>query len=176
MTREEARKAVEAHLGIGSSADPEVAILEDSTLERDFGWVFFYQSTEFIRSGDYADSLAGNAALIVDRTTGELFETGTAHPTGEYIRNYEFSGNPHDPPGSSLEIYRANSSANRVEASRLLSKACSVGVAQAMRGLDGVTAGCAYSIAAGSSDLAREICEALARLGFDARQLPRSAA
>ncbi len=35
--------------------------------------------------------LAGNAPLIVNRFTGEVVTTGTAHPTEYYLAQYEAS-------------------------------------------------------------------------------------
>lgn len=40
-------------------------------LEKDSGWIFFYNSKEFLESGDELDSLAGNGPLLV-LTSGKL--------------------------------------------------------------------------------------------------------
>ena len=44
-------------------------------------WMFYYNTKEFIRSGDFKYALAGNAPLIMDRADGKLYVTGTAHPS-----------------------------------------------------------------------------------------------
>jgi hypothetical protein len=72
----------------------KLAILDDSTEEHEFGWVFFYNSVKFIESGNFRDALGGNAPLIIDRTLGELIETGTARETEYYVRNYIKNGDP----------------------------------------------------------------------------------
>jgi hypothetical protein len=69
----------------------ELALLEDSTLETEFGWVFFYNSVEFVRTGDMRFALGGNAPIIVDRSSGELTVTGTSHPVEHYIEQYRRS-------------------------------------------------------------------------------------
>jgi hypothetical protein len=56
--------------------------------EYDFGWVFCYNSKEFVDSGDFKHQLAGNAPLIVDRVDGEIYVTGTAHRLEHYIDEY----------------------------------------------------------------------------------------
>ncbi len=68
---------------------PEFVILEDETTEKDYGWVFFYQSRNYLETESFIDSLVGNAPYIVNKHTGELFVTGTAKPVEEYIEEYE---------------------------------------------------------------------------------------
>jgi len=59
-----------------------LALTESATLERDFGWVFFYRSTR------EDELLAGNAPFIVDRRDGSVHVTGTARPVDEYLDAY----------------------------------------------------------------------------------------
>lgn len=68
----------------------ELALLEDSTIERSFGWVFFYDSARHMETGDFRDALAGNAPIVVTRADGRIHETGTAHPLEHYLK--EFNG------------------------------------------------------------------------------------
>jgi hypothetical protein len=60
-------------------------LLDEQTLEEEFGWVFFYQSSAFIRSGRTADMFAGNAPIAVSRVSGEVRVTGTSHPIEHYL-------------------------------------------------------------------------------------------
>lgn len=61
---------------------PEMVIIDEATIHRAWGWVFFYDSCD--------DTLiAGNAPIIVNRHTGELVVTGTACPVEDYVRDYE---------------------------------------------------------------------------------------
>jgi hypothetical protein len=66
----------------------EVVILDEHTREEEFGWVFFYQSADFVRTGELRDSLGGNAPLVVLWESGELHVTGTAHPIDEYLTHF----------------------------------------------------------------------------------------
>jgi hypothetical protein len=86
-----ARNLVEAELDRLNQGIPDVefAIMDDRTLERDFGWVFFWNSREFIDTGDFQYALLGNAPLIVDKEDGTLHVAGTGRPTEEYIREFE---------------------------------------------------------------------------------------
>jgi len=72
----------------------ELVILENQTQEYDFGWVFFYNSKKYVESGDFRDALVGNAPLIVDRKSGQIHITGTAHDIDFYINNYQKTGDP----------------------------------------------------------------------------------
>ncbi|WP_211324755.1 YrhB domain-containing protein [Chitinophaga skermanii] len=56
-------------------------ILDDETIEFELGWTFFYQSKEFIESGDMMKMLGGNSPIIIDNCNGRLTITGTAYST-----------------------------------------------------------------------------------------------
>jgi len=73
----------------GFSPGVEIAIEEGSTVERPFGWVFFYNSKRFVETGDRREALDGNAPIIVDRRDGSIHPTGTARPLESYIEKYE---------------------------------------------------------------------------------------
>ena len=57
--------------------------------EESFGWVFFYDSKEFLETGDFSMALAGNAPILIDKMTGELTVTGTAYSIEYYIEHYK---------------------------------------------------------------------------------------
>ena len=71
--------------------EDSAVILEDKTIEQDFGWVFFYESKNYIETGDYADMLMGNAPIIVNKSSGDIHITGTAEPIEVYIDRYKES-------------------------------------------------------------------------------------
>lgn len=58
------------------------------TQEESFGWVFFYQSKDYMETGNISSMLAGNAPFIVDHETGAVHVLGTAHPADVYINEY----------------------------------------------------------------------------------------
>ena len=63
-------------------------ILDNDTLETDFGWVFFYQSHDFIEHKDERKMLVGNAPIFVDKDHNLTFPSGTRLPTKQYIDIY----------------------------------------------------------------------------------------
>jgi hypothetical protein len=64
------------------------SIQDRFTREHDFGWVFSYQTPEFIATGDVRTSLISNAPLIVDRRDGWISWTGTAYDVSVYEDAY----------------------------------------------------------------------------------------
>lgn len=64
----------------------ELVIVKE--IEYDFGWVFCWNTKEFMESRDFRHGLAGNAPFIVDRNDGQLYVTGTAHRLDYYIEEY----------------------------------------------------------------------------------------
>jgi immunity protein 35 of polymorphic toxin system len=69
-------------------------LLKEQTIERNFGWVFFYTLAASLGPTGH-DALAGNAPFIIDKRDGSLHETGTAHPVEYYLDNYERTGATH---------------------------------------------------------------------------------
>jgi hypothetical protein len=56
--------------------------------EEDFGWIFFYDSKQYIETDDYRYRLVGNAPIIVDRSDSSVHVTGTAYPIDYFIEEY----------------------------------------------------------------------------------------
>jgi len=92
MTFEEARKLVKNKINLPDPCwpdKPEMVVVDENTIEKSWGWVFFYESSLYLESKNISDALAGNAPLIVNKDTDEIFETGTAYPLEQYIQEYE---------------------------------------------------------------------------------------
>jgi len=89
MNRKDAQKLVEDELAKDQCNPIDCIVLEDETIEKEWGWVFFYQSKAYLESGDFRDMLGGNAPIMVNRTTGALTVTGTAFNIEHYINEYE---------------------------------------------------------------------------------------
>lgn len=64
-------------------------VVTDATIERPWGWVFFYESRRFLETGDFPSRLVGNAPIVVNGATGHAEHSGTAHPIEHYIAEYE---------------------------------------------------------------------------------------
>lgn len=100
ISREGARRIAAARLeALAENTDSEFVILDDQTIERPFGWVFFYDSAAHLKSGRFRDTLLDNGPMIVDRRDGSLRIAGTAYSAEWYIENYEKYGSPLPPEG-----------------------------------------------------------------------------
>jgi Immunity protein 35 len=93
MDKNTAREIVVNHLSsFNSSSDYKCVILDEYTFERQSLFVFFYESSRFIESGDINDRLSGNSPILIDGQTGNLHLTGSANPIEFYINNFEKFG------------------------------------------------------------------------------------
>jgi len=69
--------------------DDELIIIDDLTIEKDYGWIFFYNSKRYLETEDISYLIAGNSPILVEKENGSLYELGTAFPVDEYIKQYE---------------------------------------------------------------------------------------
>lgn len=88
ITKNRARELVIEKLA-ESGLFESIVILDSETLERGWGWVFFYQDKKYIETGDFRDMLVGNAPYMVNKFSGDVIETGTANDIEHYIKEYE---------------------------------------------------------------------------------------
>ena len=72
----------------------KLIIVDSATIERTWGWIFFYTSKLWVETENIHYALAGNSPVLVERKSGRLIPTGTAHPIEHYISNYERTGDP----------------------------------------------------------------------------------
>ncbi len=75
----------------------ELILINEETIEKDFGWVFFYNSKKGIETGHFTELLYGNAPLIVDRENGDMHETGTVCSIEIYIEAYQKAKSKRNP-------------------------------------------------------------------------------
>jgi Immunity protein 35 len=69
----------------------ELVILEDKTVEKDFGWVFFYTTKKYLESHNSRDLLPGNSPLVVERADGSTHFLSTSLPPNRAIEEFESS-------------------------------------------------------------------------------------
>jgi hypothetical protein len=78
-----------------SDEKTEFLVVEEETIPTEFGWIFFYNTREYVEDGDVMAIAVGNAPLLVDKVTGKLHVTGTAKPIDYYIDAYRKCGTCH---------------------------------------------------------------------------------
>jgi len=88
ITKERAEQIASATIASLKSG-LDLVILGDKTVERPFGWVFFYTTKKYLETKDPNDIMPGNSPLIVDRETGETHFLSTSAPPSRAIEEYE---------------------------------------------------------------------------------------
>ncbi len=63
-------------------------ILDEHTKETEFGWVFYYQSYDFIYRGIEGKMLIGNGPIMIDKDFDLVFRAGTRCHIDEYVSAY----------------------------------------------------------------------------------------
>jgi len=81
---ESAERAVLNHLAKWDGG----SLVVTTVTEYDFGWVFCYDSKDFIETNELIYAIAGNAPLIVSKTDGQIYITGTSHGLDFYLAEY----------------------------------------------------------------------------------------
>ena len=90
MDRDQARASVIEQLRRRSVGGEEgVTIIESMTIEKPYGWIFFYNSRRYVETGELAYALIGQGPVIVLCDTGEIIETGSRYPSEVTIRMME---------------------------------------------------------------------------------------
>jgi hypothetical protein len=89
-----ARSLVGTQLAAMGPAFPsdEWVIVDEYTIERAWGWVFFYDSRSHRETGAMEFAVLGNAPFLVRRADGAVFGAGTAYPIDVYIKDFEEGG------------------------------------------------------------------------------------
>jgi hypothetical protein len=86
---EQAKEVALRKLGeIQKSSNVKLALLESESTAFEYGWVFFYQSEQYVKTGDTNNLVGGNAPIIVDKHDGSVILAGTAKSIKHYIEVY----------------------------------------------------------------------------------------
>jgi hypothetical protein len=85
-----ARKTVEDYINSSYHVEGDsLVILDEETLQKDYGWIFFYTSHRYLETNLISHMLAGNGPIVVEKESGALTQLSTAMPLQESIRDYE---------------------------------------------------------------------------------------
>ena len=168
ISKQQAQEIIEQRL---QGASPAVAVIPEATIEKPWGWVFFYDSVAHLEGKDEDGWLCGNAPYIVERETGMVYETGTADPIKYYIENFEATGDPYGKPGKGILINSAGAKYDLMSATQLLHRQCAMGLMDARQRLQSVIDGKGIQVQASDPQAARELCVRLLEAGFNVLRL-----
>jgi hypothetical protein len=65
------------------------AIIEGRTIEKDWGWVFYWNTALYLETGDLEHALVGSPPLCVDRKKGSVGTVANVEPLTREIKRYE---------------------------------------------------------------------------------------
>lgn len=95
ISQKEAQQLVLSYLaGAPQPANDSYAIVEHETIEKPWGWVFFYSSKKFLTTGDLNYASASYPPLFVSNKGGKVLVGGMDEEVHYYIRKYESTGDP----------------------------------------------------------------------------------
>jgi hypothetical protein len=89
LTINEALEIVSKRLHQMSHSGDLFVVVEKNTIEKPFGWVFFYNSNRFVETGESRYRLAGNGPVIVNKHNGSVEFLGSSKPPFEIVAEYE---------------------------------------------------------------------------------------
>lgn len=71
--------------------DGDVAIVDAETMEKAYGWVFFYNSKRFLKTNNVSHAFAGNGPLVVKKADGSIHQLGSAFDVEKTLQRFENS-------------------------------------------------------------------------------------
>jgi len=67
----------------------EFAIIEEATIEKPYGWIFFYQTKRYLETKQFRDAAFGTEPFIVEASTGKIsFLRGRSNIDFPFDGNY----------------------------------------------------------------------------------------
>ena len=66
-----------------------VAIIEKRTIQKPYGWIFFYNSNRYLETLSPLEALGGNGPIVVKRADGNLHQLGSGVPPDVSIAEFE---------------------------------------------------------------------------------------
>lgn len=91
LTLQDCRYRAKIHLArLAEECGYELALLPEP-YETERTLVFFYQTADYLKTGDPTQALAGNGPILVSKLTGTVEVAGTALPVEVSVRNFEDS-------------------------------------------------------------------------------------
>jgi len=67
----------------------EVMIEKDSIIKKPYGNIYYYDSKEYILTGNFNKSLVGSAPFLVENKSGRVVGFGTSNNLEYFIKAYE---------------------------------------------------------------------------------------
>ena len=82
------RLAEERVAELSRISDSELVVEPEKTLERSFGWIFFYTTRDYLETRDEMQRPVGNGPLVVEKRDGTTTFLSSGHPLETSIALY----------------------------------------------------------------------------------------
>jgi hypothetical protein len=89
LTKSDALALLERELQRQSPPDEPWVVDDSETIEEPFGWIFFYNTQEFLDTGNFSSHLPGNGPVMLSKHDGTVTFHGTGCSLEHYIEDYE---------------------------------------------------------------------------------------
>jgi hypothetical protein len=169
LTLDQATEVADRQLASWSCDSVRLQLLSGKTEEFDVGWVFYYQSARYIETGDFRESVVGNAPLFVSRSDGFHCFVSYHRPLAESLAAYRACGNPNAKEVPEVRFTSWRKGALSVSAIQALRQHSAVGLAQAKCAVESCLANQSPVVPVPSVAEARALVLALASTGFVAQ-------
>ena len=166
QSTDSARQSALTLLGNQGFAEMIPVIIESATQEFDEGWVFFYQSKSYIETGDFKESLVGNAPCFVPRNGTAPCFVSYHRPLEESMRAFRFCGDANAEAKAQVKLLGWKPGALSVSAIQVIRRHSSLGLAAAKKAVDSCLSGSPVLIDTFSVGSANELAAALSKLDF----------
>lgn len=90
ITREEAQKRVAEYVNFNHQPqDDELVIVDEETITKDYGWVFFAVNKKYLETQDFRDMVIGRGPVLFEKQSETIIPFGTAFSAEQYLEQYE---------------------------------------------------------------------------------------
>ncbi len=90
ITEDEARQIVSDYVNFNFPyQDDELVIVDEETITKDYGWIFFSVNKKYLETGNFRDMIVGRGPVLFEKQTGTIIPFGTALPVEQYLEDYE---------------------------------------------------------------------------------------
>ena len=90
MTKEQAQEAVATELRTRCQIPGDsFVIVEGLTIEKAFGWVFFYDSKKYLETRNINEAIAGNGPVFVNKHDGTIEFCGSYKSVQDFVSEFE---------------------------------------------------------------------------------------
>ena len=165
---ESARQSALTFLGGRGFGEIVPVLIDSATQEFDEGWVFFYQSRSYVETGDFNESLVGNAPCFVPRNGAAPCFITYHRPIEESMCAFRLCGDASAEAKAQVRLLGWEPGALSVSAIQVVRQHSSLGLAAAKKAVDSCLAGSPALIDTFSVASANVLVAALSKLHFRA--------